>query len=147
MAAGIKIMITKVIVEILIMVVTKEIWGTELPLAADMKIMDPIEIITTGEIIQKVSSAGTPGSTEDVTWGTVMRDLRVTMTGELHGMDRVIAIILTTVANAVRMTDLATNTTGLTTKAGTIIVEAEIMDRIIIETVVNVDGGTRPLTK
>ena len=49
-----------------------------------MKIMEPIEIITTGEIIQKVSLARTPVSTEDVTAATVMKDLQVTMTGELH---------------------------------------------------------------
>jgi len=63
--------------------------------------MDPIGIITTGEIIQKVNSAATPVSIEAVTTGTVMKVLRVTMTGGLRGMDRVIAIILTTVANEV----------------------------------------------
>src|SRR5688572_2786376 len=108
-----------------------------------MKIMDPTGIITTGEIIRKIGSARTPVSTEDVTRGTVMKDLGITMTGEIHRMDRVIAIILTMVANEVRMTDLAMNTTSPIMKAGTIIVvseimEAEIMDRIIIAAVMNV---------
>src|SRR5687767_4887384 len=91
-----------------------------------MKIMDPIGIITTGVIIRKVSSAGTPDSTEDVTQGTATKDLGITMTGEIHRMDRVIAIILTMAANAERMTDLVMNTTGLITKAEIITVAAEI---------------------
>src|SRR5687768_9995028 len=81
-----------------------------------MKIMAPIEIIMTGEVLRKTSTVVILGSIEDVTVAIVMKASVGIMIGGLQIMDLVPVIIVTMVANAALTTDSVMTTTDLTTR-------------------------------